>query len=100
MTTAKPLTPAELASAAQKLRRFRLQDGKLSCELQFSSFVTAFGFLSSLALIAERMNHHPEIHNVYNRVALTLWTHDANGLTALDFQLAEAAEGLLDAMHS
>src|SRR5262245_60414460 len=99
MTHPSPLSQAELTSAAQKLRRFRVQDGKLQCELKFGSFVAAFGFLSSLALIAERMNHHPEIYNVYNRVNLTLWTHDANGLTTLDFQLAEAAERLLDAPH-
>lgn len=100
MAQPKPLTPVEQASAAQRLRRFQLRDGKLRCELQFDSFVAAFGFLSSLALIAERMNHHPEIYNVYNRVELTLWTHDAPGLTVLDFELAEAAERLLDAARS
>jgi 4a-hydroxytetrahydrobiopterin dehydratase len=46
-------------------------------------------------LVAERMNHHPEIFNVYNRVTLTLWTHDAHGLTTLDVTLAQAVEELL-----
>jgi 4a-hydroxytetrahydrobiopterin dehydratase len=82
---------AELAS----LPGWRLKDSKLYRELTFGSFVEAFGFLASLALVAERMNHHPEIHNVYNWVSLGLWTHDANGLTALDFKLARAAEQLL-----
>jgi 4a-hydroxytetrahydrobiopterin dehydratase len=50
--------------------------------------------LTSLALVAERMDHHPEIFNVYNRVKLELETHDANGITKLDFELAAAANKL------
>jgi len=89
------LSEAELANALQRLPSCRAQDGKLKRELTFASFVEAFGFLTSLALVAERMDHHPEIYNVYNRVSLTLWTHDAQGLTTLDVALAEAAERLL-----
>ena len=88
-------TDAEIAQQLQALPGWKLEGGRLVRELTFASFVEAFGFLSSLALIAERMNHHPEIHNVYNRVSLGLWTHDANGLTELDFALARAAEQLL-----
>lgn len=55
----------------------------------FNDFNTAFAFMTRSALVAEQMNHHPEWFNVYNRVEVTLNTHDAGGLTALDFTLAE-----------
>jgi 4a-hydroxytetrahydrobiopterin dehydratase len=51
--------------------------------------VTAFGFMSSVALLAEAMGHHPEWSNVYNRVTIALTTHDAGGISALDFALAK-----------
>jgi len=54
----------------------------------FKDFNQAFGFMTRAALVAETMNHHPEWFNVYNRVEVTLNTHDAGGLTALDFSLA------------
>lgn len=94
MTQRHLLSAEEIEARLSHLPAWRLKDGRLYRELTFASFVEAFGFLASLALIAERMNHHPEIHNVYNWVSLTLWTHDANGLTALDFTLAQAAEQL------
>jgi len=59
-------------------------------EFRFSDFVTAFSFMAEMALIAERMNHHPEWTNVYGRVSVELSTHDAGGLTELDFKLARA----------
>ncbi len=65
-----------------------LVDGKLYAEFKFDDFVSAFAFMSASALIAERMNHHPEWFNVYNRVNVHLTTHDAGGLTKLDFELA------------
>ncbi len=55
---------------------------------RFKSFVEAFGFMSESALAAEKLNHHPEWFNVYNKVDVTLTTHDAKGLTELDFKLA------------
>ena len=54
----------------------------------FSNFIDAFGFMTSVALVAEKMNHHPEWFNVYNRVDITLSTHDAQGLSQLDIDLA------------
>jgi 4a-hydroxytetrahydrobiopterin dehydratase len=94
---AKPqlLTQVELDNALKALPQWRVHDKELRRELTFSSFVTAFGYLTSIALIAERLNHHAEIFNVYNRVKLTLTTHDAGGLTALDVQFATEAEKLL-----
>ena len=58
----------------------------------FRDFAEAFGFMAQIALVAERMNHHPEWFNVYNRVAVTLSTHDANGLTDRDIGLAHAMD--------
>ena len=58
----------------------------------FKDFNEAFGFMSRVALIAEKMNHHPEWFNVYRTVEVTLSTHDAGGLTELDVQLASAMD--------
>ncbi len=71
-----------------------LQAGKLHRTFQFKDFVHAFGFMSQVALVAERMNHHPEWFNVYRTVTVDLTTHDAGGLSELDFELAAAMEAL------
>jgi len=60
----------------------------ISKTFKFGDFKTAFGFMTSCALKAEQMDHHPEWFNVYNRVEVTLTTHDADGVTALDVELA------------
>ena len=67
----------------------------LERELQFEDFAAAFGFMTHMALVSERMNHHPEWFNVYNRVRIRLTTHDAGGLTELDLRWAEHAENAL-----
>ena len=61
---------------------------------KFDNFVEAFGFMTRAAIHAEAMNHHPEWFNVYNRVDVTLTTHDAKGLSALDIKLAGILDGL------
>ena len=68
--------------------------GKLHREYRFADFVAAFGFMASAALVAEAMNHHPEWFNVYHTVRIDLVTHDAGGITELDFKLAGRMEGL------
>ncbi|NBQ87835.1 MAG: 4a-hydroxytetrahydrobiopterin dehydratase [Betaproteobacteria bacterium] len=62
--------------------------GCITREFEFADFVQAFGFMTQCALAAERMNHHPEWSNVYRRVSVTLTTHDAQGLTMRDIELA------------
>ena len=79
-----------LNSSASDPLRWTIKDGKLHASFVFDDFVAAFSFMSASALVAERMNHHPEWFNVYNRVRVDLTTHDAGGLTVLDFELATA----------
>jgi 4a-hydroxytetrahydrobiopterin dehydratase len=88
------LKPTTLASALSKLPSWKLERGKLHREYEFVDFVTAFGFMSSVALAAQGMDHHPEWSNVWNRVRIDLTTHDAGGISALDVQLARVVEGL------
>lgn len=70
-------------------------DGKLHKEFEFSNFIDAFGFMTRAAMIAEGMNHHPEWFNVYRKVIVDLMTHEADGLTELDFQLAGKMDSLV-----
>lgn len=72
-----------------------LEDGKLHRELQFDDFVAAFGFMTRVALHAESMEHHPEWSNVYNQVTIDLTTHDADGVSDKDFELAGRIDSLL-----
>ncbi len=91
---AKKLTNSEIEAHLEGVAGWSVEDGKLHKEFQFESFVEAFGFMTSLALIAESMNHHPEWFNVYNRVTIDLMTHDVGGISGLDFQLAKKADVL------
>jgi 4a-hydroxytetrahydrobiopterin dehydratase len=69
---------------------WKMVDGRdaIQKEYKFKSFARAFGWMSSVAVLAEKMDHHPEWSNVYNRVTVTLTTHSADGLTELDIDLA------------
>ena len=69
-----------------------LVDGKLHRELRFADFAAAFAFMTRVATLAEKADHHPEWFNVYNRVAIDLTTHDAGGITENDFALAAAID--------
>ena len=96
MARPKVLVEDEIATALDDLPGWSLVAGKLHGEFSFSSFVEAFGFMSSVALVAERMNHHPEWFNVYNRVVVDLTTHDAGGVTVQDVELARHMNELAD----
>ena len=82
------LDDSAIRDALTQLPGWSYANGKLHRELRFRDFVEAFGFLSSVALVAERMDHHPEWTNVYARVSIDLVTHDAGGITELDLELA------------
>jgi 4a-hydroxytetrahydrobiopterin dehydratase len=85
------LTSQEVSRLAAQLPHWKVnpeRGGTLSREFVFHDFARAFGFMSQVALFAEKHEHHPEWSNVYNRVAVTLTTHDAQGLSTKDFELA------------
>ncbi|MCP5058560.1 MAG: 4a-hydroxytetrahydrobiopterin dehydratase [bacterium] len=84
-----PLPEAELRNALDSLEGWRVQAGKLHKEFQFADFNQAFGFMTRVALVAEQQSHHPEWFNVWNRVVVDLTTHDADGITASDIELAK-----------
>ena len=88
------LDAAEITRRLQGLPGWELKDGKLHRGFAFPDFAEAFRFMTALAADAERLQHHPEWCNVYNRVTMDLVTHDAGGITALDFELAGRAQQL------
>lgn len=93
MATAR-LEADDITRRLAALAGWTVAAGKLHREYRFADFVEAFGFMAGAALVAERMNHHPEWFNVWNTVRVDLTTHDAGGITAKDFELAEAMERL------
>jgi 4a-hydroxytetrahydrobiopterin dehydratase len=74
---------------------WEIRDGKLHKQFKFSNFIDAFGFMTRVALHAEKLDHHPAWSNVYNRVEIDLITHEAGGISARDFELAEIIEQLV-----
>ena len=85
---AEKLNEGEVASRLADLADWSLDDGKLRRDFKFANFVEAIGFMTRAAIEAEKMNHHPEWFNVYNKVTVHLTTHSAGGISELDFQLA------------
>ena len=90
MARPRALETSEIEAKLADLEGWALEGGKLHRKFEFANFVEAFGFMASMALVAEKMDHHPEWSNVYNRVEVDLTTHDAGGITTLDFSLAAA----------
>ena len=88
------LDSAAIDAELRTVPGFERRDKVIYRRFEFSDFVSAFGWMSSVALVAERMNHHPDWSNVYRTVEVRLWTHDAGGLTSLDFELARAMNAL------
>jgi len=88
------LSDTEIQDRLNRLPGWTLVNGKLHREYKFKDFVHAFGFMASAALVAESMNHHPEWYNVYSTVKIDLMTHDAGGISELDFTLASTMETL------
>ena len=91
------LSAAERAGLAEALPAWRLVEGRdaITRSFRFKDFSEAWGFMARVALLAEAQDHHPEWFNVWNRVEITLSTHDASGLSARDVRLAQAIDGLL-----
>jgi 4a-hydroxytetrahydrobiopterin dehydratase len=93
---AQKLTADSRKSALAKLTGWREVEGRdaITKKFVFKDFNQAFGFMTRAALVAEKLDHHPEWFNVYKTVEVTLSTHDAGGLTELDVKLAEAMNAL------
>lgn len=84
------LSESEIESEATKIPGWKLVNGKLNKSFEFKNFIEAFGFMAKVAMQAEKMNHHPEWFNVYNKVKIDLVTHDVNGISNYDIRLANA----------
>jgi 4a-hydroxytetrahydrobiopterin dehydratase len=94
VTRPKKLEDEEITRELGTLGAWQREGDKLFREFQFADFVHAFSFMTAVALVAEKLDHHPEWFNVYRTVRVHLATHDAGGITALDFELARAMEKL------
>lgn len=85
----KPLSEEEIAERAAALPEdWRAEEGALRASFRFDSFVAAFGWMAKVALVAEKMDHHPDWKNVYSRVDVELFSHDIGALSENDFALA------------
>lgn len=84
----RKLSETEIEKGVAELDGWKLVTGKLNRVFQFQNFIQAFGFMTRVALEAEKMNHHPEWFNVYNRVEISLVTHDLHGVSTYDMKLA------------
>jgi 4a-hydroxytetrahydrobiopterin dehydratase len=93
------LSPQERDSLLASLPAWRLVPDRdaIIREAAFPDFSAAWGFMSRVALLAERMDHHPEWSNTYNRIRIVLTTHDTGGLSARDAEMANAIEAILSA---
>lgn len=90
----RKLSDAEIKSEIAKAKGWKIIGGKLSRTFKFSDFNQAFGFMSRVAMAAEKMNHHPEWFNVYDTVKIDLVTHDVGGISNFDFNLAKVINKL------
>jgi 4a-hydroxytetrahydrobiopterin dehydratase len=91
---AQKLSLDALQTALKELPGWSIQNEKLHRDYRFPNFAHAFGFMAIAAVEIEKRNHHPEWLNVYNRVTVDLTTHDSNGITQKDLDLARLLEGI------
>jgi 4a-hydroxytetrahydrobiopterin dehydratase len=96
----EPLSDAERADALDGLPDWDLDDGRdaITRSFKFADFSEAFAFMTRVALLAEKANHHPEWSNVWNRVDILLTTHDAGGLSTRDIAMAQAIDALVESL--
>ena len=88
------LSDEQIQTALKDLEGWSVVDGKLHKEFQFLDFNEAFGFMARASMHIEKMNHHPEWFNVYNKLVVDLMTHDASGITENDTNLAKILNSL------
>jgi len=92
----KKLSEQEIEHEVAKILGWKVLNGKLNRTFEFESFVQAFGFMTKVAMESEKLNHHPEWFNVYNRLEINLVTHDVNGISNYDIKLAGSINRLYD----
>jgi 4a-hydroxytetrahydrobiopterin dehydratase len=90
------LSDQEIEGQIKNLKGWNVVNGKLNRAFEFSSFVRTFGFMTKVALEAEKMNHHPEWFNVYSKLNIDLVTHDIGGISNYDIKLAGVISRLYD----
>jgi len=90
----KALSHAQIEQDRHRISEWAIEGAFITREFTFKDFKEAFAFMTSIAAVAEQMNHHPEWSNVYNKVKVRLSTHDAGGITSKDFDLAEKIDAL------
>jgi 4a-hydroxytetrahydrobiopterin dehydratase len=93
MTLAK-LSDDKIREELANLDGWAVKNGKLHKDFVFSNFIEAFGFMTRASMHIEKMNHHPEWFNVYNKLSVDLTTHDAGGITKNDINLAKTLNSL------
>jgi 4a-hydroxytetrahydrobiopterin dehydratase len=86
------LSPEDIERELGRLEGWEISGGTIKKDFKFKDFTAAIGFMNRLAIEAERLNHHPDWSNSYNKVSISLTTHSASGLTEKDFALARAAD--------
>tara|TARA_B100000965_G_scaffold266098_1_gene224785 strand:- start:2061 stop:2348 length:288 start_codon:yes stop_codon:yes gene_type:complete len=86
----------QLSYFLEKNPSWTIYNNALKKEFIFDNFVIAFGFMSKVALLSERMNHHPNWQNTYNKVRIELTTHDKGGITTNDLKMAESIDKLIN----
>jgi 4a-hydroxytetrahydrobiopterin dehydratase len=95
MSSARKLTQEELDDALAELDGWAIEAGKLSKQFRFANFARAMGWMVSVGIVADKMNHHPEWTNVYNRVTVNLSTHDLDdAISNLDVKLASHMDAM------
>jgi 4a-hydroxytetrahydrobiopterin dehydratase len=94
MPRSPKLSEAEVGQRLAAIPAWVVRDGRLHRDFTFPSFVEAFGFMSGVALRAEKMDHHPDWSNAWNKVSIDLVSHDVGGISQRDFDLAAAIDAL------
>ncbi|MBN1218382.1 MAG: 4a-hydroxytetrahydrobiopterin dehydratase [Anaerolineae bacterium] len=92
------MTTEQVRLSLAKLPGWELKEGKLHRQLKFKNFVQAWGFMTQVAILAERADHHPEWSNVYSQVTIDLTTHEAGGISQRDVELAQKINTVLASM--
>lgn len=96
MGVTNKLSESEITAGLGKIPGWTIKDGKLYHEFLFPRFVEAFGFMASVATVCEKQDHHPEWFNVYNKVQISLTTHEAGGISERDFALARSIDEIYE----